>query len=185
MARKTPLVAVVHDGRQGRASPQAFAARDGAAEAGARSVLVGVESLGEPQWALLRAAGGVLLGARLPDAAEHGDWLGKPAAGFTDPYADPYARLRELCSFAERLGMHWIGMDVPPWWQTDHATEASLDSVRLLGARVARLTRALLAENDPSGVVAAAGACPGLADEPPCLAPAVAARAVPALWRRG
>ncbi|MFJ3922695.1 hypothetical protein [Streptomyces sp. NPDC090022] len=144
MAGTTPLIAVVHDGRQGWASPQAYAARDGAAEVGARCVLVGSQGLGEPQWALLRAAGGILFGAELPGAAGRADWRGRPAAGFTDPRADPYDRLRELCAFAQGLGMDWLGTHVPPP-PSPHAplsvAQASLDSVRFLAARLVRAAR--------------------------------------------
>ncbi|WP_185921560.1 hypothetical protein [Streptomyces sp. WAC06614] len=184
MAAKTPLVAVVHDGRQGWASPQAFAARDGAAETGARSVLIGVEGIGERQRGLLREADGILFGARPPHTAECGAWLGRPAAGFTDPHVDPYERLRELYAFADRLGMHWIGMDVPPWWHADCATEASLDSVRFLGARVARCARARLIE-------AAGGSAADARAADEALGPAhlgaatLTAHAVASAWRRG
>ncbi|MCB5180298.1 hypothetical protein [Streptomyces antimicrobicus] len=183
MAPKTPLVAVVHDGRQGWASPQAFAARDGAAETGARSVLIGVEDLGERQWALLKEADGILFGARPPYAEGCRDWRGRPAAGFTDPHVDPYERLRELCAFADRWGMHWIGMDVPPWWHSGCATEASLDSVRFLGARVTRFARARLIEaGGGSGADAYADEA---ADVAYLGAATLAGHEVSTAWRRG
>ncbi|MFF5449163.1 hypothetical protein [Streptomyces sp. NPDC012888] len=155
MARRTPLIAVVHSGRLGRVSPQAYAARDGVAEAGVRSVLVDVESIGEPQWALLEAAGGYVLGAPLPEceALRRGTWQGKPAAVFVDghgprhlrgsPYGayDAYERQRELEAFVHRLGMRETAPEVLPLWYSDCHSEAALDSVRRLGTVVAGVLR--------------------------------------------
>ncbi|QES49333.1 hypothetical protein DEJ50_17480 [Streptomyces venezuelae] len=145
MASKTPLIAVVHRGPQGRASAQAFAVRDGVAEAGVRSVLIGAESLGEAQWALLEAAGGYMFGAPLPEwaAARRNGWSGKPAGGFAEsvregPEPGPYARQRRLEAFATGLGMRWIVPQVLPSWYSACGNEAALDSVRQLGGLVAR-----------------------------------------------
>ncbi|MEV7614840.1 hypothetical protein [Streptomyces sp. NPDC089799] len=136
MARKTPLIAVVHNGPQGSASPLAFAARDGVAESGVRSVLIGAEGIDEAQWAVLESADGYVLGAPLPDAAEArpAAWRGKPASLFLDgaPAAAPSVR---------RLGMRRIKPGPLPGWYSACANEDALDSVRRLGALVALALR--------------------------------------------
>ncbi|MEV8530780.1 hypothetical protein [Streptomyces sp. NPDC051211] len=152
MARKTLLIAVLHRGPQGRASPLAFAARDGAAEAGVRSVLVGAEGLGEAQWALLEAAGGYVFGAPLPaEAADRrSSWAGRPAGGFTEdvPGADPYERQRRMAASAARLGLRWIVPEVLPSWYSACDNESALDAVRQVGGLVAHTLRAGLAASD-------------------------------------
>ncbi|MFG2293426.1 hypothetical protein [Streptomyces sp. NPDC048603] len=141
MARKTPLIAVVHNGPQGSASPLAFAARDGVAESGVRSVLIGAEGVGEAQWAALESADGYVLGAPLPDAAEArpAAWQGKPATVFLDGAAAAAGTVR-------RLGMRRIRPGPLPGWYSSCANEDALDTVRRLGALVALALR-----NAPGG----------------------------------
>ncbi|WP_330331286.1 hypothetical protein OHS33_17165 [Streptomyces sp. NBC_00536] len=164
-----PLIVVVHGGR---ACAQAFVARDGAAEAGARSRLVAVADLavgdpgsggpgsggpgsggpGEEQWELLAEADGILFGAPLPlpEALARGGWQGKPAAGFVRPDGDAEGRLRELAAMAEALGMSWIGPAGPPGRFVGPGPDPVLDAVRRLGSRMARMAR--LAGAAPGGV---------------------------------
>ncbi|MER5929939.1 hypothetical protein [Streptomyces sp. NPDC002054] len=181
MASKTPLIAVVHRGLQGRASPQAFAVRDGVAEAGVRSVLIGAESLGEAQWALLEAADGYVFGAPLPEwaAVRHNGWSGKPAGGFAEALRDgleagPYVRQRRLEAFATGLGMRWIVPEaVLPSWYSSCGKESALDSVRQLGGLVARTLCDGLAHSlahDLAGLARHAGPAMGPAAGPTDLA---------------
>ncbi|MDJ0382545.1 hypothetical protein [Streptomyces sp. G-G2] len=171
-----PLIVVVH---AGRACARAFVARDGAAEAGARSLLVAAGELDEAKWELLAEADGILFGAPLPlpEALARGGWRGKPAAGFVSPEVSAEGgsagRLRELAAAAETLGMCWIGPEASPARFTGSGfrpcsrpvprqasrpdlgassvpgavfrfggdVDAALDSVRRLGARMARRAR--------------------------------------------
>ncbi|MER5727477.1 hypothetical protein ABT084_03805 [Streptomyces sp. NPDC002138] len=138
-----PLIAVVHAGRAGRACAEAFVARDGAAEAGARSHLVAAGDLGEAQWELLAEADGILFGTALPlpEALGRGGWRGKPAAGFVRPEGDARHRLRELVTLAEALDMCWIGPTGPPGRFVGPGPDPVLDAVRRLGSRMARMAR--------------------------------------------
>ncbi|MET9697030.1 hypothetical protein ABZY31_08895 [Streptomyces sp. NPDC006529] len=138
-----PLIAVVHEGRAGRACAQAFVARDGAAEAGARSHLVAAGDLGEAQWEVLAQADGILFGVPLPLAQMlgRGDWRGKPAAGFVRPEGDARGRLRELAALAEALDMCWIGPMAPPGRFVGPGPDPVLDAARRLGSRMARMAR--------------------------------------------
>ncbi|MFJ7205168.1 hypothetical protein ACIQWR_16695 [Streptomyces sp. NPDC098789] len=138
---RPPLVVVVHAGRAGRVCAQAVVARDGAADAGARSHLVAAAELGDAQWELLAEADGILFGTTLPQALGRGDWLGKPAAGFVAPGADARERLDELAAFAEGLGMCWIGPAGPPGRFAGPGPDPVLDAVRRLGSRMARMAR--------------------------------------------
>jgi multimeric flavodoxin WrbA len=139
-------VAIAYHSGYGHTAVLAQAARDGAAEAGARVSVVEVDRLAPEQWAVLDAADAIVFGAPTymgsASAAFHtfaeatsGRWLdrawqGKLAAGFTmsgSMSGDKLHTLQYFAILAAQHGMHWLNLGLPPGWNGSAGSEHDLN----------------------------------------------------------
>ncbi|MEV4441292.1 flavodoxin family protein [Streptomyces sp. NPDC049577] len=141
-----PLVAVAYHSGYGHNVVLAEGVRRGAAEAGADTALIAVDTITDEQWGELDAADAIVFGTPTymggASAAFHTfaeatskrwaerAWRDKLAAGFTVSGAkngDKLSTLQYLTVLAAQHGMHWVNLDLLPGWNTSTGSENDLN----------------------------------------------------------
>ncbi|MFJ1535795.1 flavodoxin family protein [Streptomyces mirabilis] len=142
----SPVVSIAYHSGYGHTVVLAEAVRDGAAQAGAVAHLIRVDEITEEQWSVLDGSDAIIFGSPTymgtASGAFHafaeatskrflsGAWRDKLAAGFTNSGSKSGDKLHTLQFFtvlAAQLGMLWIGLDLPPGWNTSQASENDLN----------------------------------------------------------
>ncbi|MGW9029988.1 flavodoxin family protein [Streptomyces sp. NPDC055722] len=142
----SPVVSIAYHSGYGHTAVLAEAVRVGAAQAGAAVHLIRVDQITEEQWSILDASDAIIFGSPTymgtASSAFHafaettskrflsGAWRDKLAAGFTNSGSKSGDKLHTLQFFtvlAAQLGMVWIGLDLPPGWNTSQASENDLN----------------------------------------------------------
>ena len=139
------VVVAYHSG-YGHTEVLAKEVAEGARQAGAEVATVHVKELSEADWAALDAADAIVFGSPTymgsPSAVFQGfaeatsrrmmslAWDGKLAAGFTvsgSKSGDKAHTLQAIGVFAAQHAMHWVGLGLPPGWNTSVASEDDLN----------------------------------------------------------
>lgn len=138
----TPVVSIAYHSGFGHTAVLAEAVRAGAADTGATVHLIKVDEISEAQWELLDASDAIVFGSPTYMGTASGAfhvfaeatskrwatraWQDKIAAGFSNSASKSGDKLHTLQYFtvlAAQHGMHWVGLNLMPGWNSSTASE--------------------------------------------------------------
>ncbi|GGR45211.1 flavodoxin family protein [Streptomyces netropsis] len=142
----TPVVSIAYHSGFGHTTVLAEAVRTGAADTGATVHLIKVDEISEAQWELLDASDAIVFGSPTYMGTASGAfhvfaeatskrwatraWQDKIAAGFSNSASKSGDKLHTLQYFtvlAAQHGMHWVGLNLMPGWNSSAASENDLN----------------------------------------------------------
>ncbi|MEV4440425.1 flavodoxin family protein [Streptomyces sp. NPDC049577] len=142
----TPVVSIAYHSGFGHTTVLAEAVRAGAAEAGATVHLIKVDEITDAQWELLDGSDAIVFGSPTYMGTASGAfhvfaeatskrwftraWEDKLAGGFTNSASKSGDKLHTLQFFtvlAAQHGMHWVGLNLMPGWNSSEASENDLN----------------------------------------------------------
>lgn len=142
----TPDVVVAYHSGFGHTATLAQKVAHGVETAAAQVQLIPVDTVGDPEWAVLDAADAIIFGCptymgnvsagfqafaeRTGRRCVEGTWRDKVGAGFTNSGAkagDKLQALTALAIFAAQHHMHWVNLGLTAGWNTSGASEFDLN----------------------------------------------------------